>query len=145
MCVPSHCTLAVQRREMLCNGPFSEKTPRIFRPSLPVKYVTSISGPHTHTHTHTHTHAHTHTHKPNYRNPRCACAPGVNNIIIITERGTCTDKAQCSCRRNNAIVSSFLIRKSKGPFSMLMYICFLIMQYIDKMSLNLYHTTWCGI
>ena len=36
---------------------------------------------HTHTHTHTRTHAHTHTLTrawDNYSNPRCACAPRVN-------------------------------------------------------------------
>ena len=55
----------------LCNGAFSEKTPQIFRPSLPVEYVTSISGrtdaPEVRCGL-----------KPNYRNPRCACAPRVN-------------------------------------------------------------------
>ena len=35
-----------------------------------------MSG-HTYTHTYIHTHTHTYTHD-NYYNPRCACAPGVN-------------------------------------------------------------------
>ena len=31
-------------------------------------------------HTYTHTYIHTYTHD-NYSNPRCACAPRVNNVI----------------------------------------------------------------
>ena len=55
---------------------------RIFLPSLPVEYVTSISGQ-------TDTsevrfglagkQTGRQTHRPNYRNPRCACAPRVND------------------------------------------------------------------
>ena len=33
-------------------------------------------------HTYTHTHIHTYTHD-NYYNPRCACAPRVNNNTVV--------------------------------------------------------------
>ena len=40
-----------------------------------------MSGLDTQTHKHTHTHTHT---QSDYRNPRCACAPRVNEDISLT-------------------------------------------------------------
>ena len=66
----------------------SEKTPQFLLPSLPGEYVAEFSGRteapevrcdltdrHTHTQTDRQTDRHRHG---NYRNPRCACAPRVN-------------------------------------------------------------------
>ena len=76
-----------QEAVYLCNGAVSEKSPQIFRPPLPAEYVTVFSGrtdaPGVRFDL-TDRQTHTHTHRPNYRNPRCACAPRVNNYYPNT-------------------------------------------------------------
>ena len=69
----------------LCNEAVSEKSPQIFWPSLPVEYMAEFSG---------------RTDAPevrcdltdrhdDYSNPRCTCAPRVND--------SATDKQYCNC------------------------------------------------
>ena len=66
----------------LCSEAVSEKTPQMFWPSLPVEYVILISGqtdaPEVRCDL-TDRQTDKQTHKPNYSNPRRACAPRVNN------------------------------------------------------------------
>ena len=75
-----------------------EKTLQIFWPSLPAEYVTAFSGRNKAPKVRcdlTDTHTNTHTDRPNYSNPRCACAPRVKNVMLhSTGRGFGTSRIE---------------------------------------------------